>query len=364
MFFGEYSDGKSTKVEAVEVKFLESELLVTGFNFQFSWDYQQINKTEKTNTHFSLFKGEKFPFEQVVLDDPSAFDYFQKIAPNAAVLKDYHLLFAKKGTKSYLAAIAGIGLVLALFHFLIIPALVTGIAKSFPKNLEQKIGENYFSLANRFGLIDTTKTQLLQEFANKLNFDTDYPLEFHVIESDMVNAFALPGGKIVVFSALLDSMTDYSQLVSLMGHETGHVALRHSLKSIFREQSYAVVLGALTSGNNAMIDGISDMASSLNSLHGSRKFEQQADNYAIKVLTLNHCNPYGAVELFEIFSNLQGQSVIPDFLSTHPSPAARIQELNEQIKALPSAEYIENPKLKALFKELQKKDTIIEEPVN
>lgn len=352
-FFADYSDGKSAKIHQVKVVFTNEHLEIEGFTFNTIWPYHELEKTEKTKRHFSLFRGDKFPYEILSFDDPNAYQYFQNLAPENKVFQEAHLKFDKAGPKAYYWSFIGIVAVLALFHFVLIPFSVNQIAKKFPVDMEAKLGENYLHIAQKYGLMDSAKTATLQEFADELDFQTDYELNFYLVESDMVNAFALPGGKIVVFSALIDSMTSYHQLVSLLGHETGHVELRHSLQSIFRDQSYEILLNILSGGNSKVVESYIGIASSLNSLHSSRTHEQQADNYALKVLLHNHCDPRGVVELFEVLAQ-GGESPIPDMLSTHPSSQNRIEELNAQIQDLDTYKVLINEQLETYFKALQK----------
>jgi len=355
MCFAEYSDGKSAKIHQVKITFESEYLNIEGFSFNDLWAYSELCKIEKTKTNFTLFKGEEFPFEQLHFDNVKAYEYFRKIAPYCNVLKESHIKFEKNGTKAYLFSIFGIFGVLAFFHFLIIPFSVNVIAENFPKDMEAKLGENYLAIANQYGFIDSVKTNELQRFSEQIDFQTDYDLKFYVVESDMVNAFALPGGRIIVFTALIDSMTNYHQLVSLMGHEAGHVELRHSLQSIFEEQSYNILLSSLSGGNSEIIDSYLGVATTLNSLHGSRSHEKEADSFALKVLLANKGNPKGVVELFEILAK-GGGIYVPDVLSTHPSPEHRIKELNTQIEELSEEEIIDNDQLKLIFVSLKSVD--------
>lgn len=358
MFFAEYSDGESAKIHQVKVVFFEQYLTIEGFDFDSKWQYHELNRLEKTNSNFSLFHGDEFPYKSLLFDNLKAFEFFEKIAPASKVLQESHLKFEKAGTKGYVFGFLAITFVLALFHFVIIPHSVKLIAANFPKDMESKLGENYLAIAQQYGFIDSTKTDIIKQFAKKVDFDTNYDLQFYVVESDMVNAFALPGGKIILFTALIDSMTNYHQLISLMGHETGHVELRHSLQSIFKEQSYSILLNSISGGNSEIIDSYIGMASTLNSIHDSRSHEQQADNYALKVLLLNHADPKGVVELFQILASGGNDSYIPDLLSTHPSAKNRIEELQNRIAREQGVEIIHQNDLMKIFNSLQTKKSI------
>lgn len=352
MFFAEYNDGVSAKAYQVQITFEEDYLRIEGFGFNHRWAYSELIKIEHTKTNFTLFKGDAFPYQQLRFDDASVFNHFQEVAKDCQVLEEYHIKISKGGSKSYVGAILGIFLVLGLIHFFVIPSVVAVVAENFPKDMEAKLGDNYLEIAKRYGYVDSVKTAQLTKITSKVDFQTDYQLDFVVVESDMVNAFALPGGKIIVFTALIDSMTNYHQLISLLGHETGHVELRHSLQSIFSEQSYTILVSSLSGGNSKILESYLDVATTLNSLHGSRSHEQEADDFALKVLLSNNCDPKGVVQLFEILAK-GGDNYVPDILSTHPSPEHRISELNSQISKLSAYEVKENTELDSLFKSLQ-----------
>lgn len=348
MFFAEYSNGETAKIYQVKVFFERTHLIIEGVGFNYRWDYSELNRAEKSRTTFLIFKGDNFPFENLSFLNLEAFYFLEKIAPEICILQESHFQFERIGKKAYLFGLIGIAIVLSFLHLVIIPFTVKTIATNFPKDMEAKLGENYMGIAEEYGVIDNNKTKIIQCLSGKIDFDTEYDLTFYVVESDYVNAFALPGGRIIVFTALIDSMTSFDQLISLMGHEAGHVELRHSIQSIFREQSYNIVLNAISGGNSEVVSSIIGTASSLNTLHGSRKHEKEADRYALKVLVKNNCDPKGVVELFEILAK-GGENYIPDILSTHPNPKLRIEELNAQINEL--EEFIITPQdsLQVLF---------------
>ena len=354
MITATYSDGSSSKPHRVALFINRQGVVVSGQGILELWTYYEISKIEK-GSNLGLFKGDKIPFESIHIDEKhqsEVFERLQHFAPEAAFLKERHLRFEKKGLKAYSLAFLGIIAVLVAIHFVVIPGVVNAISATFPEDLEQQLGERYFNLMTATEIIDESKSQQVQEIADRLDFQTHYHLEFYVVESEIVNAFALPGGKIVIFSGLIKEMNRVEQLVALMGHESGHVALRHSLQNIFRDQSYAIVISSLLGGGNAIVDAIAGITETLNALHGSRQLEQEADFYALDVLYANQLDPNGAIELFKILSD-QSSVRIPDVLSTHTASDTRAQEMSDRIPRMGPQIHQNSDELNKLFEQLK-----------
>ena len=358
MIAGSYTDGKSSKAHRVALFFRKEGVVISGSDVLHTWTYYEISKLEK-GTNLGLFKGDKIPFESLHIDAAHRDEVFQLLeqyAAEAPFLNEGHLRFERKGLKAYGIAVIGILIALLGIHFLVIPAIVKVITATFPENLEIRLGERYFDLMTEYEIIDKTKSERVQQIADQLEFNTDYELDFYVVESEMINAFALPGGKIVIFTGLLDQMSRVEQLVALMGHETGHVALRHSLQNVFRDQSYGIILGGILGGQDGIVGAVTGITETLNSLHGSRKLEQEADFYALDVLYKNQLDPGGAVELFQLLSDSNSVR-IPDVLSTHTSSDTRAQEMRDRIPSLGPEIHRPNPELKELFERLKRTET-------
>src|SRR5688572_2756525 len=103
--------------------------------------------------------------------------------------------------------------------------------------------------------VDDRKTAILNEFYKELKYDVGYPITITVVESNEMNAFAMPGGHIVVYSTILEEMKTPEELAALLGHESSHIALRHSLRNIFRDLSRKMFL-ALLFGNDSGITAV------------------------------------------------------------------------------------------------------------
>lgn len=175
---------------------------------------------------------------------------------------------------------------------------------------------------------------------------TDYKWEFNVIVDDTPNAFALPGGKVGVNTGLFKVAQNDDQLAAVMAHEVGHAIARHGAERMSQQMAVQVGLSSLglAGETGAQYAELAAMAATLGVvLPFSRTQEAEADHIGIVMMAKAGYDPRGAVALWENFSKLGGDRQ-PEFLSTHPAPASRIQNLKA---LLPEAMAIYNKSEKA-----------------
>lgn len=156
----------------------------------------------------------------------------------------------------------------------------------------------------------------------------DLPWEFNVIQDDTPNAFALPGGKVGVHTGLFKVAQNDDQLATVMAHEVGHAIARHSAERVSRQMALQLGLAGLgMTGSGAQLAQLAGSAATLGVvLPFSRKQEAEADHIGIIMMAKAGYDPRAAVALWQNFSKLGGERA-PEFLSTHPAPASRIQEI-------------------------------------
>jgi predicted Zn-dependent protease len=153
--------------------------------------------------------------------------------------------------------------------------------------------------------------------------------EMHVLSSKEVNAWCMPGGKIAVYTGLIDQMkpTD-DELAAVMGHEIGHALREHGRERAseqMMEQLGVQVLGALTGVNVNLAQTIADVTISL---PHSRNQETEADRIGVELAARAGYDPRAAASLWQKMQKLGG-SQPPQFLSTHPSTASRIADVTQ-----------------------------------
>jgi predicted Zn-dependent protease len=166
--------------------------------------------------------------------------------------------------------------------------------------------------------------------------------KFHVIESREINGFALPGGHIYITTGLLKIAND-NELASVLAHEVGHIAARHSLKTLKRRQEYnafAKSVGELTgvAGEIARDLGVT-LTQMLNEgflTSHSRDEEREADYLGVRGMAKAGFDPQGMVTMFQKLQRLQGQTpdLISSLLSDHPDVQERIDNTRYEIARL------------------------------
>lgn len=163
------------------------------------------------------------------------------------------------------------------------------------------------------------------------------PYEYTLLNSDIPNAFALPGGKIYITAGLLSRMGNERQLAAVLGHETGHVAARHNVKGLQRQvgASLLIELAKAIAGEKAEAAELAAKAvTGMVALRYSRDDEYQADMLGIRYATKAGYNPWGMVELLETLQRLSEQEggSLTEMFQTHPLTGKRIEEAKEIIQ--------------------------------
>jgi predicted Zn-dependent protease len=172
----------------------------------------------------------------------------------------------------------------------------------------------------------------------------NYKWEFFVMENDKeANAFCLPGGKVFVYTGLFKYAANDDELAAVMGHEIGHALARHGaerMSSGMLAQTGGQVLGAVMQGrgnpqNTAAVMQAFGIGTQLGvMLPHSRTQEYEADHIGLVLAAKAGYNPQAALSFWKKFAQA-GQSS-PEYFSTHPAPANRIQQINNLLpKVMP-----------------------------
>ncbi|MGH7528944.1 MAG: M48 family metalloprotease [Gemmatimonadales bacterium] len=168
----------------------------------------------------------------------------------------------------------------------------------------------------------------------------ELPWTFRVVDDPTVNAFALPGGFIYVTRGIMGHLNSEAQLAGVLGHEIGHVTARHSASQISRQQlaGLGLAIGSIASSTIERYAGIASQALGVLFLKFSRDDENQADRLGLRYVQRTHYDPRQMPEVFRLLDRLSalqaGGGRLPEWLSTHPSPANRLERINQQIAAL------------------------------
>lgn len=169
----------------------------------------------------------------------------------------------------------------------------------------------------------------------------NFPWEFTLLNSDVVNAFALPGGKVFITRGLAAQLTSEAQLAGVLGHEVGHVTARHGNQRVSQAQLTSGLIGAIKVGVGLAGDGgtIStigqygvpalEMGGNVILLKYGRGDETEADQLGMRYMSRAGYNPAAQREVMEILAQTSGGSSGFEWLSTHPFPETRIQQIDK-----------------------------------
>jgi Zn-dependent protease with chaperone function len=196
---------------------------------------------------------------------------------------------------------------------------------------EQKLGELAFKQATagmklRQSGLDAAA---IREIGARLTQGSKYSYKWYVAEDPGINAFAVPGGYVVVNTGLIQAADSAEEVAGVLAHEVQHVELRHTLKNMVHSlglrAAIALALGDVSSS------ALGDMAAQLGELKFSRDLESEADKRGLAALKRAGIGPQGMVSFFDKLRKQEGATP-PALLSTHPASEDRMQALQAMIR--------------------------------
>ena len=170
---------------------------------------------------------------------------------------------------------------------------------------------------------------------------SNIPYYIKVVDTDEVNAFALPGGYLYVNRGLISIAGTESELAGVIAHEIGHVAGRHGAKALTRQLGLEIILGMISGRNPTGVQRVASQLAGvggiLSMLHYSRQAEREADALAVVNLREAGYDPGGVTVFFEklLAINDREPGALASLFATHPPSRERVENTRKQIAALP-----------------------------
>jgi hypothetical protein len=188
-----------------------------------------------------------------------------------------------------------------------------------------------------------------------------FPYTFKVVREKSINAFALPGGPVYVHTGLIEAATE-SELAGVMGHEISHVVMRHSTRQASRQMKaqlpLAILGGVLGAGVGGWAGSLAQMGMSLTAgsvlMKYSREAETEADMVGAQIIYDAGYNPRSVVTFFQKLAQQSGGRSGPQFLSSHPDPGNRAQDISKILSRFPPKKFqeLDTPEFAAAKKAL------------
>ena len=260
----------------------------------------------------------------------------------ASIPKAVALLASRRGSAarwlgwSLLAGFVLLPVVL-LVVFVVNASRIAGwIADRIPIDQEVGIGRQAFEGMRRQLTLESTGAayQAVNVIGARLTGGGRFKYEFHVAKDKSLNAFALPGGVIVVNTGLIEATSRPEELAGVLAHEVQHVELRHSLRGMVKNLGLRGLFAFAAGDLGGSLLG--EAAVGLTNLKFSRDDESEADRAGLDALIAAGIDPSGMAAFFETMSKKATDPAVA-FASTHPSSADREAVLRERLKAAPQA---------------------------
>ena len=226
--------------------------------------------------------------------------------------------------------------------------IVRAVADQVPASLEVKLGETVFAqLDQGDGFLEGSELEdsLARMTAPLLAVvpQHEYRFHFHIAEDESINAFALPGGPVVIHSGLVLRADAAEEVVGVLAHEIAHVTRRHTLRQVVSTLGLFTLVQAFFGDLTGIAAVLTEGGAELLTLGFSRDFEREADDEGWSYLVAAGIDPRGMIGFFEKLrqekeqrDGLGGARAYLGFLSTHPTTPERIARLTRKLEGSPA----------------------------
>lgn len=331
---GQYLDGRSAARHPVTIQLATIALqIVNADGTIIHWPYGEIVQTQ------GAYEGEQVRLEYgaplpqtVIVEDAGFLNALRQAAASSA--SRFHNP-RRRPIRVRLTILAGIALVgvTAGFYLWGIPGLAKLVAPHIPISWEEQLGisvlEQIAPLANR--CVDQNRLPALERVVTRLSQaapDSPYRIRLTVVDRPAINAFALPGGQVVVFRGLLEATETSEQLAGVLAHEFQHIYKQHSTRALLEQASTSLLIVAVSGDfTGALAYGI-EGARVLGALRYSRLHEDEADREGVRLLQASGIDPAEMIAFYRLMEAQHSRDVaVSSYLSTHPDTNDRIETL-------------------------------------
>ncbi len=304
------------------------------------WTYDELRQTRGHHhgepVRLELGADESAP--ALVVEDPELVAAIRSLAVGALPA---HLGGPRRVYRAIAVAAAGAVAVAGLLYFVLIPAMANAVADRVPVSWEEQLGSRMATAmapeAARCG--DPLVRETLEGIVARLQAArpaSRYTYRVAVSRDAALNAFAAPGGYLVVNAGLLRHTARAEEVAGVMAHELAHVELRHGTRAILRDVPLRILLAAM-GGDASGLSAVLAAAGDLGALRYRRADEAAADAEGLRMLRDAGMDPSGLAGFFRTLQREEGDgAAIPGYLSTHPRTADRLARLESADSGAPT----------------------------
>jgi Zn-dependent protease with chaperone function len=242
--------------------------------------------------------------------------------------------------RTVLLAVAGLLAALTVGIWSGSGALATRAVGLIPPEWEKQIGELALQdlLAREEVVREGPVVDAVKEMTARLTervANNPYHFTVTVVKSPVVNAFALPGGSVVVFTGLIKEAKSPEEVAGVLGHEINHVLRRHGMERIVKTLGIMAVAAIVFGDQQGLIGLAKQLGIEIVALKYNRDQETEADLEGLRLLHRAKVDPAGMIAFFERLAQSEKDKQRVELLSTHPMSTSRAERLKAELKALP-----------------------------
>ena len=239
--------------------------------------------------------------------------------------------------KEFFVLLSGI-LGLMLIVYIALGLAIDTAASRLPVEIEQRLGSLYSGLYDNIEESEAGKElqAMLDELVKNVSENEklllqDIQYRVHLVQNPLVNAMALPGGNIIMFSGLIKESESENELAFVLAHELGHFANRDHLRGLGRRLVLLAASAALLGGDSSATNFIMNSLLTVE-MKFSQRQETMADLWALDLLNKRYGHVAGAEDFFKKLSKQEKAGRISYYFATHPYPDDRIKKLGNRIE--------------------------------
>ena len=329
---GTYTDGRTARRHSIRATIGGEGLHIESDDGTIAeaWPFADLRLVDEVYADRPIRMKRKSGNERLTIADA---EFLDRLRPHARHLrrKDLRRANMKVRAAGWIGATA---VLLAGFWFLL-PLAAGPVASQVPLSWEEGLGRTVQRQALALMAPGSRMCsgragrQAIERLVQRLSATrpSRYRFRVTVVDNGTVNAFAAPGGYIVVFRGLIDESAGADGLAGVLAHEMGHVIERHGLKNLVKSLGLSFVMAALIGDTSAIGSIATDMAQSLATSKFSRDAEREADRIAVEMLNRANISGRGFRAFFQMVARETGQEdkSIGRYFASHPATRGRAQ---------------------------------------
>ena len=340
------NDSIPAKRTAGELSFEGSSLIFTSEDYKVNLPYQGIVARRGGSGNSLIFFEHK--------DEPgwSIYTSDKSILKNEILQTNSSFSVLNKSRKKEFSILLSIIIILALsitgmiYGFYFFKETITYFfASQIPISWEKKLGKTVFSsmsqgkkIYKEKGIIDKLNP-IIKPLLDSVK-DSNYEFEIFVMEDSRINAFAMPGGIIVIHTELIKKADNAEEIAGVLAHEISHVTEKHGMRQLINSVGIFLVVQTLFGDFSGLLAILTQNSGLLLTSKFSRDYEREADAKGFNILINSNINPQGMVDFFKKINetvksedSIEGEDWF-EFISTHPGTEERIHNIEKEIEII------------------------------